>query len=390
MRFYRFCLSLALALALVAAISPADRAHAFPGAVIYGITSDNQIVTFDSSAPQTILSRAAITGLAAGDRVVGIDARPATGQLFALGSSGQLYVIHPSSGAASRVGGPITGLNGANFGLDFNPTVDRIRLTSDAGQNLRLNPNNGALTAVDGALAFAGSDVNAGAVPSIVASAYTNNYAGSTTTTLYNIDSDLNILVTQVPPNNGVLNTVGSLGVNASDLTGFDILGANLAFAVIGGTLYDIDLTTGQATTVGAIGAPVRDIAIGLGVIPTGSVPLCGTLSGQPNSIITTNQGGLYCRVLARDGRFLAPAAQIGNQAIVDLGVIQAVDIFDLTDGVDVSGGIAFCLLGEGRLFYFDAGTSPRTVSELPATQDGLYTCGGVPREGTVVLTRGE
>jgi hypothetical protein len=56
-----------------------------------------------------------------------------------------------------------------------------------------------------------------------VGSAYTNNFAGASVTTLYGIDSNLDILATQNPPNAGLLNTVGPLGFNASDLVGFDI-----------------------------------------------------------------------------------------------------------------------------------------------------------------------
>ena len=70
-------------------------------------------------------------------------------------------------------------------------------MVSDAGQNLRLNPNNGAVAGVDTALAFAAGDANAGQNPNLVGSAYTNNFAGSTSTTLYGIDSNRDALVTQ-------------------------------------------------------------------------------------------------------------------------------------------------------------------------------------------------
>ena len=38
-------------------------------------------------------------------------------------------------------------------------------------------------------------DPNAGTTPTVVGSAYTNNFAGATTTTLFNIDSNLDIVV---------------------------------------------------------------------------------------------------------------------------------------------------------------------------------------------------
>src|SRR5262249_44051896 len=140
----------------------------------------------------------------------------ATRQLYALGSTSRLYVVNTFTGNATLVGaGPFTPtLNGTSFGFDFNPTVDRIRIVSDADQNLRLNPATGGAGIVDTALAYAVGDPNAAQNPFIGASAYTNNFAGAAATTLYGIDAALDILVIQNPPNGGVLNTVGALGVN--------------------------------------------------------------------------------------------------------------------------------------------------------------------------------
>lgn len=239
----------------------------------YGVTTDNFLVSFDRSDPTALTSKLSFSGLAQpNELILGIDFRPATGELYALGSSSRLYKVDTTTGAATGVGGQFsTRLNGIEFGFDFNPTVDRIRLTSDNGQNLRLNPVTGAVAAIDGSLAFAGGDPNAGTMPNIVGSAYTNNFAGATTTTLYNIDSKLNALVTQVPPNNGVLNTVGALGYDVSSLVGFDILGVNQAYAAFTiegdfrSALYSIDLATGKATQLGAIGGTalqIRDVAV--------------------------------------------------------------------------------------------------------------------------------
>jgi hypothetical protein len=244
---------------------------------IYGITGPNHLISFDSASPGTVSAPLAITGLAAGDSLVGIDFRPANGGLFGLGSSSRVYAINQTTGAASQVGaaGAFT-LNGSSFGFDFNPVPDRIRVTSSADQNLRLNPNNGALAGTDSALAYAATDANAGANPNIVGAAYTNSRLPSPRTPppgtlLYGIDSLLDVLVTQDPPNNGTLNTVGALGVNTSDLVGFDILAfGNLGFASLTddttgfSSLYSINLGTGAATLIGDIGSglSVRGIAV--------------------------------------------------------------------------------------------------------------------------------
>ena len=225
------------------------------------------------AAPGAIISTTAVTGLQASETILGIDFRPATGQLYALGSTSRLYTLDTTTGAAT----PVTttaftpALSGVDFGFDVNPVADRIRVVSDADQNFRLNPNTGAPAIVDGTLAYAAGDPNAGQNPNVVGSAYTNNFAGATTTTLYAVDSNLDILVIQNPPNAGLLNTVGVLGVNTSGPVGFDIgAGGNTAFAAltVGGVsqLYTINLVTGAATLVGDIGGgeTIRDIAVAL------------------------------------------------------------------------------------------------------------------------------
>ena len=250
---------------------------------MFAVTDRNTLLNFNPGQPSMINSTRFITGLSQGETVVGIDFRPANGQLYALTTANRLYTINPSSGAATPVGAPLAGLMGQSFGFDFNPTSDRIRTTSDADQTTRINPNNGARADTappDGPLAFAATDPNAGQNPNIVGSAYTNNFAGSTATTLYDIDSNLNVLVTQgtavgvtpvVSPNTGQLFTVGPLGVAAGGgPVGFDISPVtNAAFASLTppgskvSTLFTINLKTGAATPVGNIGGRgvIRDIA---------------------------------------------------------------------------------------------------------------------------------
>ena len=273
-----------VAIAVVASVFAAKAANAEP---IFGITVGNQLIRFDSATPGSVGVIGLVTGLGTGEQVLGIDFRPATGQLFGLGSLSRLYTIDTTTAGAAQVGasGAFT-LTGIGFGFDFNPTVDRIRVTNASDQNLRINPDDGTLTATDGMLAFAATDANAGADPTVTGSAYANNFAGATSTTLYNIDSNLDILVTQVPPNAGTLNTVGPLGVNANNLLGFDISGVSgTAFASFNGTgvlsqLYTINLATGSATLVGNIGSTdlVRGIAAAPAAIPEpGSLVLFGT-----------------------------------------------------------------------------------------------------------------
>ena len=68
---------------------------------IVALTSGNRLLTFDSATPGTVTKTVAITGLTGGDTLLGIDFRPATGGLFALGSGGRIYSIDANTGAAT-------------------------------------------------------------------------------------------------------------------------------------------------------------------------------------------------------------------------------------------------------------------------------------------------
>ena len=208
---------------------------------VLAITSGNNLLMFSGSAPGTILNSVAVTGLQSGESLVGIDFRPSTGKLYAIGNSNRVYTIDLSSGVATNVSGSAftPSLSGSEFGVDFNPVPDLIRVVGDGDQNLRISPVAGAVVGTDTPLAYDASDANKNADPNIVAAAYSNNFFGTTVTTLYDIDSNLDILVTQgglngsPSPNLGQLFTVGSLGVNSSNLVGFDISATGGAFAAM-------------------------------------------------------------------------------------------------------------------------------------------------------------
>lgn len=225
-----------------------------PGIDAYGdrgdlfvLTDDNRLYRMDQAGKGRAERSVPISGLAAGERLVGLDTRPANGQLYAVGDTSQLYVVDPASGAAAKVGPTFsTPLQGNRFGVDFNPTVDRLRIVSDSGQNLRVDPTTGAVAAVDTPLSFDGG----APASSVSAAGYTNSVAGATSTALYDIDTGSDALVLQgtkpgvtpaVSPNTGRLFRVGSLGVDAIGLNGFDIIGA------ASGPMFDEDDYTALA-----------------------------------------------------------------------------------------------------------------------------------------------
>ena len=272
-------------------------------ALLGGQAFTYHLATFRPTAPGTFAATVTITGLGSGQDLVGLDVRPATGQLYALGyvpssQQAQLYTLNPATGALTAVGSPqplALGTSRSLLGVDFNPTADRLRVTAGNGANVRLNPDTGGLTATDSPLAYASTDANAGQTPRISASAYTNSYVGSPATTLYDIDQAANRLVLQNPPNNGTLNTVGTLGANARDGAALDIYfnpttGQNVGYLSIStfslttftftSTLYTVNLATAATTSLGALGnntgEQVVDIAIANQAAPA---PIAGQLA---------------------------------------------------------------------------------------------------------------
>ena len=132
--------------------------------------------------------------------------RPAGRQLIALTNRSRLYSVQRTRAIATPIGANpfMPALAGSAFGFDFNPTVDRIRVVSGSGQNLRLT--------------------------------------------------------IQAPPNDGVLMTVGNLGVNLSGPLGFGISagdGKTYVLAHRPGTdrsrLFTINLAKGTARKLGIV-----------------------------------------------------------------------------------------------------------------------------------------
>jgi hypothetical protein len=228
------------------------------------LTASNKLASINLDTPATLRTNVAISGLQAGEVLLGIDFRPADGKLYGVGSTGRLYTLDPTTGAATfkaalvadaaDASAPFTALAGTEFGVDFNPVADRLRVVGSLGQSLRINVDTGATT-TDGA-------INGGAAGTAVnAVAYTNSFAGTSGTTLFALDAVNGTLYTQNPPNNGTLATPVALGVSASVIGGFDIDARNnkgYAVMTVGGArnLYTINVgaTSGAATLVTALG----------------------------------------------------------------------------------------------------------------------------------------
>jgi uncharacterized protein (TIGR03437 family) len=362
------------------------------GPTIYALTDTNRLIGFNAATPGTVASNVALTGLAQGETLVGIDFRPRNNQLYGVSSASRVYTINLSTGAATAVGAAAftPALSGAAFGVDFNPVPDRIRLTSDADQNLRLNPDTGAVAGTDTTLAYAAGDPNGAANPNVVGVAYTNDFNGATSTTLFGIDSNLDILVRQgsvggAPdsPNNGRLSTIGALGVNTTDQVGFDIAAPNdLAYASLtpqgatGSSLYSINLNNGAATPLGAIGggAVIRDIAIPVTFVPT----------AQQAGFAVVNAASFVGDVLAPDtiAAVFGPFQTQNNQVAVATSLPLPTTL----------GGVRVSVSGtDAGLFFAAPGQINMRIPANVADGQATFTvtdATGASRSGTVSITR--
>jgi DNA-binding beta-propeller fold protein YncE len=255
-----------LALGVVAAASATGRGFDDrPSRILYATTDQNTLIKFDARSPERLKDIRAITGLPGGVKLGGIDFRPATGDLYGVGSDSVVYRVNPRTGIAVAEGPAFTpGLTGRFLGVDFNPTVDKIRVVNEAGQNLRLNVDEGTLLSSDAAL-------NPG-IPRIVGAGYTNSSFSAikpTATQLYVIDSASDTISLQNPPNNGTLTNTLPLGIDVADQAGFDIAGDdNVGFLATkmkrGSGLYTVDPATGNTRWLGNIGGGRRLVVTGL------------------------------------------------------------------------------------------------------------------------------
>ncbi len=252
-----------LAMLLVAAMRLPGEAR---DVELIALDDSNTLVRFHSERPgeATPTKVRGVNGT-----LIGIDRRPANQLLYGVSTTNDVYTIDHGSGVATLVSTLTIPFDaGPRSGLDFNPETDRLRLVGGNGQNLRVHVDLGA-AAADAPLHYAATDPNAGRRPAIAAAAYTNSVADAAATKLFDIDSGLDVLALQDPPNDGVLMTIGPLGVDFGPLAGFDIMSdgaVERAFAVAGPALYEIDLTTGTARPLGAVGGSAS--LIGLTVVP--------------------------------------------------------------------------------------------------------------------------
>jgi hypothetical protein len=249
---------------LTASVAILIGATAAQAAEVAALSGDNTVSIVDTSK-KAVTKTWKIEGVAG--KVLGIDVRPADGMLYAVGADGGIYTVDMKTGKATMKSKLEKNVDAKSWAtVDFNPVADRMRLMSNDGTSLRVNVDDGKVT-TDGSHKFAETDMHKGEKPNVIAGAYINSVKGAKETALYNIDGTISALLKQAPPNDGILNAVGKLGVKV-DTVAFDIWsdgnGKNDAWLMAGDWLHSVDLATGKATPAVQIKgvSGVRDIAI--------------------------------------------------------------------------------------------------------------------------------
>jgi hypothetical protein len=274
--------------AVLLAAARANAAHELMYAI--ELQTDN-LISFYSDAPGTILASRAINGLQGAESVRGIDVG-ANGVLYGLGSSSRLYTIDPNTGLATSVGSQFsTLLNGSTFGMDIGSTG--VRVISDLGQALLINTVTG-VTTVQASPVYAAGDPHFGQTPAIDALAF------NPTTSGWVAGDSLENSFATFTPSTGALSTIGNAGIDFgrnngldfSTLSGILYLASPAASSDPAANIYTVNPATGAVTLVGLIGHPGDNILInGLTV---------ATVVPEPGSLGLLALGGILCAIYHR------------------------------------------------------------------------------------------
>jgi hypothetical protein len=234
---------------------------------LVGLTSAHQQARIDTGNIAAATTTA-ITGLAMGDRLVGIDVRPGDSKVYGLSQQNRIYTIDEMTGMATSVamlaGAPIQA--GLAYGLDFNPLADfngaaSLRLIGSDGGNFAVNASTGAVTVATPIVAgFTGvAYTHSMAMPTTAPAAPTLFYINSSSDTLMQATSGFN---------NPTITAVGPLGGDVLRANGFDIANGqgyaalNMDDGTLRTGLYSIDLATGGAMLLGTYNGTLSGLTV--------------------------------------------------------------------------------------------------------------------------------
>jgi Domain of unknown function (DUF4394) len=277
---------------------------------LYAILNSS-IVSFNPETPGTLLTNRGDVGTSDSARAIEFD--PTSGSLYAMYQTStttyQLRRINLITGHVSDLSifGTLTtpaSASGIGVGMAYDPLQHGFRVITAAGNNLSINLATARSGSVYSPVAYPSGDTGFGITPYIEHIAYTNAVPSASTTTLYGIDTQRNVLVrigTAGSPYSAQVYTVGTtaLGINPTDYGGFVIDPAtNVGYAAmtVGGAprLYQINLTSGIASLLGQIGTSATARVEGLAVAP--GVNHCLDIDGD-GEILAHRDGLMLTRI---------------------------------------------------------------------------------------------
>ena len=357
-----------------------------PDIIFYALTDNNQLIKYNAASTAAPDPAISLTGIPTGEKIISIDFRPATGQLYGLGSNSRLYLLNTRNGIATALGTTAftPAVNSSIANIDFNPTVDRVRLVTDKGQNLRLHPETGAVAATDGT-------INGGSMPAVTSIAYTNSVAGAAATELFDIDATSRKLYKQNPPNDGGLQEVGSIAVDFTGKPGFDINDDNsvaLATFQVGGInkLYRINTSNAAAEFLSNLAGNITDIAI-----PTPPVAYAISESGmfqifnprKSNSVINKTIAGTGMGEEFMGIDFRPVNGQLYGITVTSTGNARLYT-FNLSTGAAAPVGSGFMLTAGTTGIGFDFNPTVDRIRLVSNTGQNLRLN---PNDGTIAAT---
>lgn len=340
------------------------------GSLMAGLTlNTGDLVFFDSDQPGIIRNRLQITGMTAGQTMLAVDFRPATGMLYGLGYNNtsheyQLYTIDINTGVATAVNTPVSLNLGSTdkVSFDFNPVTDRIHLTGNGNTNVVIDAGTGAILSNNSGAQYASGDANVGVNANLSALAHTNSYAGATTTdaiglemsagSIVNVNFGSNTTLQTLANLTGLLSNNGNTGNNGSmDIYYNSNTGANEIFVTSNNdgdapteanysNFYTVDDNSFTSTPDGSVGpgVPLRDVAAQPNTVAlaVGNINNTATVSVYPNPAANTLNislsgkatGHVSVQIQDISGRVVA------NYDYTNPGSVLSMNIRSLTAGV--------------------------------------------------------
>lgn len=411
--------------------------------LIYAVNSGNQLITFRANAPNAILSTKVFTGHQFAEDIIALDFRPLTGELYALGlrdngpgsDTLRIYKVNKDTAAALLITTFTSVADAAFYGFDFDPQVDQIRVVNNLDQSFRFDPVSGNLLGVDANLNdLSGPEAVVGIASDRV------DFDSNTLSTLFGIDTSVNRLVrigsvngTPLSPSGGVLTAIGPLGVNVgSNDVGFDI-GGGVAYAsmqnLLSGAfnLYTVNLNSGDATVVGAIGngttiirgiavAPIPNLVVtntndsGLGSLRgalnlaanitgpntiTFNIPGAGPHAIRPNGALPQAVEPITIDATTQPGYAGSPLIELDGQNTAQFralwlvggsSIVRGLSIHGFSEGIVLSGDnntVTGCYIGTGPSGNTDLGNKGKGIGiELGSTGNQIGGPTAVPGTG--------